>query len=269
MITDALSAVRRSSQVYYAQVADQVTLSCGVAFICPKYPSYFDGNQLREAVLPPGRPPAEAFDEMQSFYASQGLRCFRWVPAGGQSIEPVEAFLTARGYLPNRNLAMSWMRQAEIPPHPKVRLLPGRAMRRALREIILSDRAYAPAHREMLAEVTLERLDNPQYDLFVAMLEDRPAGYGGLLQVGEIGRIENVFVAEACRRRGVGLAIVSGLLTLSRRLDLRITCLETEESNTPAQALYARCGFEVGGSFMEFIAPEAVQEGLFQLSIHQ
>lgn len=267
--TDALAGIRRSSQVYYAQVADQTTLACGVAFTCPRYPNYYNGNQFREVVIPPGRSLADCFDEVQAFYAAQGLRCFRWTPAAAQPAGPLEAFLAPRGYTPIRNLALRRVREVDIPTHPGVRLLPVRAMRKAFRELMLGHRAYALPVREMLADVAVDRLDDPQYDLFVAMLENRPAGYGALHQVGEIGRIENVFVAEACRRQGVGLSIMAWLLALSRRLALRVTCLETEETNTPAQALYARCGFEAEGSFVEFIAPEAIREGLFCLSINQ
>ena len=245
--SNTLAAIRRSSQVYYAQITEQTTLSCGVAFTCPQYPNYSGGNQLREVVIPAGRSLVDCFDEVQAFYAGQGLRCFRWVPAAVQPAEPIEAFLAARGYTPVRNLALRWVREVEIPTHPGVRLLPVRAMRKAFREIMLDNRAYVPAVREMLADVAVDRLDDPQYDLFVALLDNRPAGFGALYQVGEIGRIENVFVAEACRHQGVGLSIVAHLLALSRRLALRITCLETEETNIPAQALYARCGFEVDG----------------------
>lgn len=266
---DALSAVRRSSQVYYAQLSEQVPLSCGVAFICPQYPNYSGGNQLREAIIPAGKSPAEACDEVQSFYADLNLHCFRWAPAAEQPVEPLEAFLTSRGYSPIRNLALSWTREVDIPTNPNVRLLPARAMRKSLRKLILRDYAYTPPVREMIADVAIDRLDNPQYDMFVAMLDDRPAGHGGLLQVGEIGRIENIFVAEDSRRQGVGLSIMSHLLALGRRLALRITCLETEETNLPAQSLYARCGFEPGGAFTEFIALEALNEGLFCLSIDQ
>ena len=267
--TDTLAAIRRSSQVYYAQVAAQTALSCGVAFTSPTYPNYYDGNHLREAVIPAGKRLADCFDEVQAFYASRNLRCFRWVPAAVQPAEPIEGFLTARGYTPVRNLVLRWAREADVPTSPNVRLLPARAMRRTFREVILSNNAYTPAVREMLADVAVERLDDPQYDMFVALLENQPAGYGALHQVGEIGRIQNVFVAQACRRRGVGRSIVAHLLALSRRLALRITCLETEETNTPAQGLYARCGFEVEGSFVELIAPEAIQEGLFCLSVDQ
>ena len=258
--TDALAAVRRSGQVYFAQIAEQTSLSCGVALTCARYPGYHNGNQLREAILPSGRSAGECFDEAQAFYAQQGLRCFRWVPAAVQPIEPLEAFLAGRGYVTARNLAMKWTQEAAITVNPRVKLLPARAMRSALRQVILSNSVHPPEVRAMLADVTVERLDDPSYDVYVALLDGRPAGYGGLLQAGDIGRIENIFVAETCRRQGVGRTLIAHLLALSKRLALRITCLETTEGNAAARALYERCGLEAGGMYVEFLAPE-VQPG--------
>jgi GNAT superfamily N-acetyltransferase len=255
--TDALAAIRRSSQVYYAQIAEQTTPSCGVALTCAIYPGYHNGNHLREAVIPAGRSAADCFDEVQAFYAQQGLTCFRWVPAAVQPVEPLEALLASRGFVPRRNLAMKWTHEVAVLANPRVKLLPARAMRTALRAVILSNSAYPPSVRAMLADAALDRLDDPSFDVYVALLDGHPAGYGGLLQAGDIGRIENIFVAEAHRRQGVGRTLISHLLALSRRLALRITCLQTEECNAPARALYEQCGLEAGGTYVELIAPEA------------
>ena len=125
-------------------------------------------------------------------------------------------------------------------------------------------RANAEGERVVIAVVDdggnlllLERLDDPSYDVYVALLDNRPAGYGGLLQAGDIGRIENIFVAQNCRQQGVGRTLIAHLLALSKRLALRITCLQTQECNASAVSLYEECGLEVGGTYTEFVAPEA------------
>lgn len=253
---ETLAAVRRSGQVYYFQVAEQSTLSCGVALTCAKYPRYYTGNHLREVMIPADKSLAECFDEVQAFYAQQGLTCFRWVPAAVQPTEPIEAFLCSRGYITRRNVAMKWTREVAIAVNPQVKLLPARAMRKALRELVLADQVPLPEHRPMLADVMLDRLDDASYDVYVAMLDNQPAGYGGLLQAGDIGRIENIFVAENCRQQGVGRTLIAHLLALSKRLALRITCLQTQECNAPAISLYEECGLEVGGVYVEFTSPE-------------
>lgn len=267
--SEALAAVRRAGQAFSAQVAEQVILPGGVAFVSPQYPEYCHGSQMREVVIPPGRDMASLFSEVEAFYAARGLACHKWTPAAVQPVEPVEAFLLGRGYTPVVNLAMWLERDVSISVNPRVRLLPARAMPRAFRAVVRSNPGYPPPMLDTIVQVAVDRLNDPQYDMYVALVDDQPAALGALLQVGDIGSIETVYVAPAFRRSGVAATLIAHLTALSRRLALRITCLETEETNLPAQALYRRCGFEPAGTFREYIAPAAIQGGLFQLSIDQ
>lgn len=262
MIRDerAMAACRRSAQVYHEQFTEQTALSAGVAFTCPAYPNLHEGNHFREVVIPESGSLASVFDEVHDFYTRLGLICYAWVPAAGTPIEPLEAFLSQRGFTTRENLCMVWNREVDFPAVPDVRILPARPMRKALRELQMNDTTYDEATRRMLVASHNDRLDDPQYDQVVAMIGNEPAGTAVLLQAGEIGRIENVFVAEQFRRRSVGLALMAHLLAMAKRLALRITVLETTPDNAAAIALYQRCGFDPAGTFIEFRAPEATRE---------
>jgi ribosomal protein S18 acetylase RimI-like enzyme len=252
---EAIAAAHRSAQVYYEQITEQTALSAGVAFTCPEYPTLDEGNQFREVILPRDGSLADVHAEVTDFFDRHGLRCYRWVPAAGTPIEPLEAFLLERGYTLHRSQCMVLTRDVDVPASDDVRILPARAMRQALRVLRMADTRYDPAMRAILADSRNERLDDPSYDQVVAMIDKQPAGTGVLMQVGDIGRVENVFVAERFRRRGVARSIMSHLLTLNRRLALRITVLEVDEGNIPALALYRQCGFDPAGPRVEFIAP--------------
>jgi len=255
---NALAAVRRSNQAYYEQITEQHTLNCGIAFMCPQFPELYDGNHLREVIIPPKQSLAEAFDEVEAIFRSRGLQCYRWVPAAGTPIEPIETFLVSRGFRSAHELAMVLTREVQIPARSDIRIAPARAMRKALREIKLADTRYHESKRPMLADAKNERLDDPQYDMFIATVDGAPAATGTLFQVGDIGSIQDIFVTEPFRRQGVGLAMMHYLLSLSRRLAMRITVLEVSPDNQPAIALYQRCGFEPGGSYVEFLAPSVL-----------
>ncbi len=258
---EAIAAAHRSAQVYYEQITEQTALSAGVAFTCPEYPTLDEGNQFREVILPRNGSLADVHAEVTDFFDRRGLRCYRWVPAAGTPIEPLEAFLLDRGFRAQWSTCMAWHRDVDVPVRDDVRILPARAMRAALRELRLGDTRFTPDEREMLADSRNERLDDPSYDQVVAMIGKVPAGAGVLMQVGDIGRIDNVFVAEAYRRRGVARSIMSHLLTLNRRLALRITVLEVDEGNIPALALYRQCGFDPAGTRVAFIAPDVSRLG--------
>jgi ribosomal protein S18 acetylase RimI-like enzyme len=248
----SLAAVHRSNQKYYEQLAERRTFACGIAFTCPEFPDVDVGNHVREAIVPAGEGLADAVREVEAYYAELGLTCYRWVPAAGQSIEPLEAVLLERGYRASRVQTMILTRPCEIPVRSDVRILPARAMRKAMREVILS-REGEPAQLAMWADADNERLDDPNYDMFVALVGGRPAATGTLFQVGEIGRIDDVCVVPAMRRQGVGLTMMAHLVAMSRRLALRYTVLEVDPENAAAIRLYERCGFEPGASYVEFV----------------
>jgi hypothetical protein len=149
-----------------------------------------------------GQSLADAFDEVEALYRSRGLQCYRWVPAAGEPTEPIETFLTGRNFHPARELAMILTSEVQIPIRDDIRIAPARAMRKALREIKLSDTRYEVSKRPMLADAKNERLDDPQYDMFVATVNGTPAATGTLFQVGDIGSIQDVFVIERFRRLG-------------------------------------------------------------------
>jgi GNAT superfamily N-acetyltransferase len=216
-----------------------------------------EGNQLREVILPPDGSLDDAWNEAAAAYDARGLPCHRWVPAAGTPVEPLERFLTGRGFTRRRYTTMVWTDPRDLPLRDDTRVLPARAMRQACRQLRLDDTRYDPATRELLADSRNERLDDPQYDQLIVMAGATPVATGVLLQVGDIGRIDNIFVAEPFRRQGYGLTLMAHLLALSRRLALRITVLELEEHNEPARALYTRCGFEPAGTRVEFVAPSS------------
>lgn len=250
---DALAAMRRANQVYHEQLSERKTLSCGVAFFSERYNCLPYVNQLREAVIPTGGSMSEAFDEVNAFYSSLGLTCNRWVPAVTQPAEPVEAFLTRHGYERRRKQIMELRRIEEIRANPDVRILPARAMRAALREIILQDPFHPEETREAAADATLDQLDEPRFEMSVAMLRGAPAGFGALLEAGEIGAIYSVVVLERFQRQGVARTLMKHLLALSQRLALRTTVLEIVGGHTIAESLYRQCGFETVAGYSEFV----------------
>jgi GNAT superfamily N-acetyltransferase len=249
---DALSAVRRAAQVEYEQLLQRQTLDCGIAFYSREYQPLGQANQVREVVLAGKRTMQQAFEEVESFYGGMGLACRRWVPASTQSPEPLEAFLEPRGFTAVRKLTMLLRDEPQPEARSDIRIVPARAMRRALSELVAGE--AAEGEREARVAMSLNRLDDPQYDSFLAMHEGRAAGHGALFQVGDIARIEGFFVREPLRGQGIGTALMAHLIALTRRLAMRITCTELPADDERTRALYERCGFERGQTYVEFHA---------------
>jgi GNAT superfamily N-acetyltransferase len=259
MSNEALSAIRRSSQAHCEQISQGVALTCGVAYYSTRFPQVPSVNQVRDVFLPDRASPQSVYDEVRAFYSEKGLRCGCWVPAFEHPVEPLGQLLSERGYRAVRMQVMLSVHSFEpasgpgAPTGGAIRILPARAVRAMYREIILSDLRYEPRLREAMADVAGERMDDPQYDMYVATLDGQPAGHGGLFQVGDIGRVEELFVVEAYRGKRVGSALLAYLVTMSRRLALRTTVLEVE-AGSPAGRLCGRFGFEPAAEYVQWVA---------------
>ncbi|MBI4581806.1 MAG: GNAT family N-acetyltransferase [Planctomycetes bacterium] len=260
-VPDPIAAMHRANQAFHAQALDTAPLTCGLAHFSTQFGLI--GNQVREVTIPAGMTVARAYEEVQAFFRGAGAPCRRWTPALGQPTEELEAFLATRGFVPKRRTVMALRPWPELPPHPRVRIVPGRAVRQALRELLLSDEGLGRTdRRELVAQMVLSRMDDPGFDMLLALVDGQPAGQGALLQAGPIAAIYDVFVRKEHRRQGVGLAIVADLVTLCRRLELRTVVLDVDEENAAAIGLYERCGFVRAGSSVEFVRAAREGEGL-------
>jgi ribosomal protein S18 acetylase RimI-like enzyme len=201
-----------------------------------------------------------AFAEAEAYFAARGLRCRRWAPAAEQPVEVLQPFLESHGYRCRDLRAMRLGEWPHVAPNPAIRILPARAMRAAHRQTYLQTVEGAapqpdePA-AELLADLASERLNDPQMDMFVALLGGRPAGRCALFQVGDIGRIMDLYVPIPLRRQGIATALLGHVIALAQRVASRVICLEVDATNTAAIKLLEKFGFEDDGLMVEFDAP--------------
>jgi len=89
---------------------------------------------------------------------------------------------------------------------------------------------------------------SPDSHVFLtAQADGQVVGYIGMMYVLDEGYISNVAVHPDYRRQGIARALIRALEARARGMLLSFLTLEVRESNAPARALYAECGFrEVG-----------------------
>ena len=89
---------------------------------------------------------------------------------------------------------------------------------------------------------------SPDSHVFLtAQADGQVVGYIGMMYVLDEGYISNVAVHPDHRRQGIARALIRALEARARGMLLSFLTLEVRESNAPARALYAECGFrEVG-----------------------
>jgi ribosomal protein S18 acetylase RimI-like enzyme len=84
----------------------------------------------------------------------------------------------------------------------------------------------------------------PPHAIYVAEVDGRPAGTGGLKQIGpDLGEIKRMYVDPAFRGRGAARAIVERLVADGQAAGYRALRLESAVWMVEAHALYRSCGF--------------------------
>lgn len=72
-------------------------------------------------------------------------------------------------------------------------------------------------------------------------------GYAGFWNVSGEGGITNVAVLPEYRRQGIGSKLITEMIKTAETLELDLLTLEVRKSNTAAQNLYSKFGFEIIG----------------------
>jgi len=92
-----------------------------------------------------------------------------------------------------------------------------------------------------------EIVENVTATYVVAIQDEAIVAYAGMWTLLDEGHITNIAVHPDHRRRGLGLATLCELARRGQRQGASRLTLEVRPSNTGAQELYRRAGFEVRG----------------------
>lgn len=90
-------------------------------------------------------------------------------------------------------------------------------------------------------------LGNETAQFLVAERDGRVAGYAGMHGMCGEGYIANIAVFPDFRGRGVGRALLRGLVACARKQQYEFITLEVRAANRPAISLYESEGFRVVG----------------------
>ena len=112
------------------------------------------------------------------------------------------------------------------------------------------------AHTAWTRNMFYEELSQSSRSWWVAHDQGTVIGYAGGQMAGDDFEITDVVVAPERRRQGIAARLVSRVAYDAQMLNAATISLEVEEGNRPAQALYARLGFEEVGRRPRYYAPD-------------
>ena len=253
MERSTVGSILRSTQAWCAQLCEKQTLTHGIAYYSERFAALPEANQFREVVIDSATALPEALAEAEEWFRSKALTCHRWAPAEGLASDEFNAFLSRNGFRKRVHSIMALANWPDIERATVVRVLHARAMRAALRATFVeAESPNSSAQRALAADACEERLNDPQFDMFVATVDGKSAGRCALFQVGDIARVMDLSVLAPFADRGVDAALVSHVLSLAKRLAMRNICVQVDESSEREPVWFERFGFRADGTIEEF-----------------
>ena len=98
----------------------------------------------------------------------------------------------------------------------------------------------------------MSHLDDPHWDALLALRDGEPVARAGVMAVGEIGRIDQVFVSEPFRRQGIGRTMMGRVLEICARSLFKHVMLAVDPRNHAAITLYEQLGFRKIGQIVAY-----------------
>lgn len=226
----------------------------GVGYLNPRLGDVLEANCMRDVALPPGVEPVAVHQCVEQHFQSRQARCIAWtmnIAADPSCTIPMADYLLEQGYHPS---TAEVMLLEQVPNLPQVEtgltIIPARAAYRQTR--VLFEQCAKQWNSPNIAEAAMLHLDDPHYDALLALRGREPVAHAGVLTVGELGRIDDVYVAEAHRRQGIGKLMIARVIEICARAMLRQVMLAVLPANTAAIGLYQQFGFRKIGQFTSF-----------------
>lgn len=115
------------------------------------------------------------------------------------------------------------------------------------------------------ADSLIEASGRTDSSFLTAFVDGKFAGYAGMLCVLDEGQICNVAVCPDFRRMGVGEALMAAQREVARSRGITVMMLEVRASNTAAQRLYEKLGWEKLGTRKNFYSSPREDALLYNL----
>jgi GNAT superfamily N-acetyltransferase len=214
---------------------------------------------MLDVALPEAISPRQAFDQVESHFAGLGTTCWQWImnpSAPPRQTTPMIEHLESIGYKRDASNVMYLDRITSRPvgkTEEGLKIIPARASFRHARA--LHEESSRRWNEPQLADTAVMHLDDPHYDSLIALRDGVGVAHVGVLAMGEIGLIEEVFVSEPARRCGLGTTMMSRALEICARSLFKHVLLCCAADNTPAIRLYEKFGFRKIGDFVEYQKP--------------
>lgn len=107
----------------------------------------------------------------------------------------------------------------------------------------IEEESFSSPWSKRIFEGELSKKEHSYY--YVAKGDGKVLGYIGLWMIFDEAHIVNIAVHKDLRQSGIGTLLLASTLVIAERMGAKRATLEVRVSNTPAQKLYEKFGFEI------------------------
>lgn len=256
---DLIRLFHRTELHWARHLGEETPLELGTAIHNAELANVWDANVVLDAALPEGMTPADALAEANDHFTSNGSRLWKIITnpsAAAEHTAPLVNHLLGAGWIA-QPADVLYLTRKFVPAVTAdgVSIIPARAGFRLAHA--LASEAAAVHGEPQVADAAMLHLDDPHWDALLALQDGIGIGSAGVLAVGEVGRIDQVYVRLSHRGQGVAMALMARVLEICFRSQFRHVMLSVRPDNEAAQSLYRRLGFQRIGDITEYRAPEA------------
>lgn len=256
---DALiRAAKRAALVLGRAIAQETTVEAGTLLSSGERPTVAAANYAGEVTVPDALSARDAIDQILAHYQDRGLTCHAMDAADTYWPHEIPPILSGLGYYPSNRMVC--LLDAYVPPAAdrrcsELQIIPARASYAELRGFFAEmaatqDRADADQARAV-AQARVDQLDEPRVEVFLGRLDGRAVGVAGVVTLGNLGVLYDLFTLPAARQRGVGAAMIAHTLDHCRRAQFE-QVIASFPQNCPHLPFYTAMGFKVIGTFIRF-----------------
>ncbi len=257
-VADLVRLYHKTERDWTSQTSEYTAFDFGEAFHSSELSRVRQANALLDAFVPDEFIVTEIVQRAREHFSKAGGKCRRWTinPSSADTrTKPLIEALISDGFVP-RKADLMLLRHATAhtatSSHDGLKILPARAAYQHARR--LAELAAGELWNDLqFADAAMMHVDDPRFEAWIAIVDGVPAARAGVLTVGEIGRVDEVYTAPQFRRRGLATAVLRRVLDSCARSLFKHVMLTIASTNAPAISLYDRLGFRRIAEIIDYV----------------
>lgn len=250
---DLVRLYHRTQLHWRRHLGEESVLEIGTAIVNGALRDVPEANCVLDASAPPDMTVQQAADEADEHFAHRHSRCAAWVLNAGSSEQharPLIAHLLNHGYTVRSRQILHVRGHFSPPTDPAADLtiIPARASFRHARQLA-DEMSQNDAQR---TEAAMLHLDDPHVDALLALKDGAAVASVSVLAVGDAGCIEDLFVSQPFRGRGIAQTMMSRAMEICARSLFKHVFISATDLDAD-RALFNNLGFERAGTYSSLV----------------